>query len=154
MTLAIIGSRTLQLASLQPYIPSCVTKIVSGGAKGIDQQAKEYAVSQHILYQEYLPEYEKYGKAAPLKRNKQIVQAADAVIAFWDGKSRGTKYTIDYAKRIGKNVNIYLFFRETTILFFPIGSCVSQNRIRLSDQHADLLNNPIHFHSFLHDIKQ
>lgn len=56
-----------------------------------------------------LPDYAKNGKAAPLIRNKLIVKNAEIIIAFWDGKSRGTKFTIDYAKRIGKEIKIYNF---------------------------------------------
>ena len=47
-----------------------------------------------------------YDKAAPLERNKLIVEECDCVLAFWDGKSRGTKFTLDYAKRLGKLTKI------------------------------------------------
>ena len=55
---------------------------------------------------EFLPEYDKYGRQAPLIRNKLIVENCDCLIAFWDGVSRGTKYTIDYATKMGKPVKI------------------------------------------------
>ena len=55
---------------------------------------------------EYLPDYERYGRGAPLVRNKLIVENCDSVLAFWDGQSRGTKFTLDYAKELGKPVKI------------------------------------------------
>lgn len=45
---------------------------------------------------------------APLKRNEKIVETADLIIALWDGKSRGTKYVIDHAKKLEKRVEIYI----------------------------------------------
>lgn len=95
MKVAIVGSRGLQISDLGNYLPENVTEIVSGGAKGIDTCAKEYAISRGIKLTEYLPEYEKYGKAAPLKRNITIIESVDLVLAFWDGVSRGTKCVID-----------------------------------------------------------
>ena len=46
--------------------------------------------------------YELYGRAAPLKRNEEMVTLCDAVLAIWDGASKGTKYTIDFAKKNDK----------------------------------------------------
>lgn len=83
-----MGSRGLKVPNLGNYLPENVTEIVSGGAKGVDTCAKEYALSRGIKLTEYLPEYEKYGKVAPLKRNITIIESADLVLAFWDGISR------------------------------------------------------------------
>lgn len=104
MKVAVIGSRGLTINELGKYLPKEVTEIVSGGAKGIDTDAREYALSHGIKLTEFLPEYKKYGKAAPLKRNLSIIEYSDLVIAFWDGKSRGTKFVIDNCKRIGVKV--------------------------------------------------
>jgi len=106
--IAIIGSRGLQIENLGEYLPEDVTEIVSGGAKGIDTCAREYALANGIKLVEFLPEYEKYAKAAPLKRNIQIIEYSDEVIAFWDGKSKGTKFVIDYCRKISKNVVVYV----------------------------------------------
>ena len=53
------------------------------------------------------PDYGRYGKRAPLVRDEEMVDRADIVIALWDFKSHGTKYTIDYAKLSAKPVEIY-----------------------------------------------
>ena len=95
MKVAVIGSRGLKVNNLEHYLPDGVSEIISGGAKGVDTSAREYALSHGIKLTEFLPEYEKYGRSAPLKRNIQIIEAADVVLAFWDGSSRGTKYVID-----------------------------------------------------------
>jgi len=54
-------------------------------------------------------EWNKFGKAAGPKRNKEMAIAADALIAFWDGKSRGTKNMIELAKQKGLKVKVILF---------------------------------------------
>ncbi len=95
MKVAVIGSRGLKIYNLEMYLPFTVTEIVSGGARGVDNLAKEFAMLKGFKYTEFLPEYERYGRFAPLKRNIEIIEYSDMVIAFWDGKSRGTKHVID-----------------------------------------------------------
>lgn len=95
MKLAIIGSRNLVVENLEKYLPNQPDEIVSGGAAGIDTCARELAESCGIPLKEFLPQYERYGKSAPLKRNDEIIAYADMVLAFWDGRSRGTQYVID-----------------------------------------------------------
>jgi uncharacterized phage-like protein YoqJ len=107
MKVAIIGSRSLIIKDLEKYLPNDVTEIISGGAKGIDTCAREYAENKKIKFTEFLPNYKMYGKNAPLKRNLQIIEYADEIIAFWDEKSKGTKYVIDNCKKIDKKVTIY-----------------------------------------------
>ena len=108
MVVAIVGSRGLCVTDLEKYLPEGVTEIVSGGAKGIDCCAREYALSHDIKLTEYLPEYNKYGRSAPLKRHISIIKSADLVLAFWDGSSRGTKFVIDHCKRHGIPVKIFV----------------------------------------------
>lgn len=104
MKVAVIGSRGLVVDDLSKYLPEGVDEIVSGGARGIDSCAREYAERMGIKLTEFLPEYDKYGRRAPLVRNELIVDYADVVYAFWDGVSRGTKYVIDYAEKVGKPI--------------------------------------------------
>lgn len=108
MKIAIVGSRNLRIDNLDKYLPSNTTEIVSGGAKGVDQSAREYAIGQGVRLIEFLPDYHRYGRVAPIKRNLQIVEYADAVIAFWDGESKGTKSVIEYCNKISKSVTVVL----------------------------------------------
>lgn len=107
MKVAIIGSRNLVINDLHNYLPEDVTEIVSGGAKGIDTCAREYANTHNIKLTEFLPEYDKFGRSAPLKRNLLIIDYADEVIAFWDGTSTGTKYVIDKCRKAKKKITVY-----------------------------------------------
>ncbi len=106
MKLAIIGSRELIVHDLEKYLPKEVTEIVSGGAKGIDACARAYAKANSIKLTEFLPEYEKYGRSAPLKRNIQIIDYADEVLAFWDGSSKGTSFVIQTCQKRQKKITI------------------------------------------------
>ena len=107
MKIAIIGSRNLQVTDLERYLPEGTTEIVSGGARGIDTCAREYALAHNLKLTEFLPDYSRYGRRAPLVRNDEIIAYADGVVAFWDGQSRGTKYVIDHCKKQNKKVTVY-----------------------------------------------
>ena len=108
MRVAVIGSRGLMVDDLGKYLPKETTEIVSGGARGIDACAREYAQQHGLKLTEYLPEYSKYRRGAPLKRNITIIENADLVLAFWDGTSRGTKYVIDNCRKRNIPVEIHL----------------------------------------------
>ena len=104
MKLLIAGSRSITDFDLSPYIPKEVTEIISGGANGIDTLAEIYAdkhkISKHIIR----PEYQKYGNAAPIKRNHDMVDICDKVLVIWDGKSKGTESTVKYAIKCQKEI--------------------------------------------------
>jgi predicted Rossmann fold nucleotide-binding protein DprA/Smf involved in DNA uptake len=106
MKVAVVGSRKLTVPDLGQYLSEGTTEIISGGAAGIDSCARDYALSHDLKLTEFLPDYKKYGRSAPLVRNRLIVQTADRVLAIWDLRSRGTKHTIDYARRLGKPVEV------------------------------------------------
>ena len=106
MRVAIIGSRTLNMPIPEGIVPKNTTEILSGGANGIDRSARAFALAHRIRIVEVLPDYDRYGHSAPLRRNDEIIAAADLVLAFWDGKSRGTKYVIDCCHEIGKPVKV------------------------------------------------
>lgn len=108
MKVAIVGSRNLHVEDIGKYIPEGVTEIISGGAFGIDSCARLYARQHGLKMTEFFPNYRSYGRSAPLVRNKLIVEASDYVLALWDSKSRGTKFSIDYAKQIGKPVEVVI----------------------------------------------
>lgn len=125
MKLAVVGSRTfndyeilwdfIDLFQLdkQPGhgLPS-KGELISGGAKGADSLAEKYSNEKkfpHIPITVFKPDWDKYGKSAGFKRNQQIVDACDMVLAFWDGKSRGTQDTISRAKKAKKPTFIVYF---------------------------------------------
>ena len=109
MKLAIVGSRNITEFDIAQYIPKGVTEIVSGGAKGVDTLAKQYALANNIKYTEFLPDYAKYKKGAPLKRNKEIACYSDAALIFWNGTSRGTKHIIEYFDTLNKKYKVVKF---------------------------------------------
>ena len=106
MKLLIVGSRSITNFDLSPYITENVDTVISGGAGGVDSLAEQYAdlhrLSKYILH----PRYDIYGRAAPLKRNEQMVDIADALLVIWDGRSKGTQYTLKYAKKTKKQVTL------------------------------------------------
>ena len=108
MKLAIIGSRGITDIDLSALVGDEVTEIVSGGAKGIDSLTAEYAEQNQIKLTVFLPDYKKFGRGAPIKRNYEIVDYSDEVLAIWDGASRGTKSVIDYCQKICKKVRVII----------------------------------------------
>ena len=105
---AVVGSRGACGIDIGKFLPDDCHEIVSGGAKGVDRVAASYAVARGIKLTEFLPQYEKYGRAAPIVRNKEIVAYADMVLAFWDGCSPGTSFVIHYCEKAGKPCHIIL----------------------------------------------
>ena len=108
MKLAIVGSRNVEILDIEKYMPEGISEIVSGGAKGADALAKEFAEKNGIKYTEFQPKYNLYGKAAPLKRNDEIADYADRAIAFWDGKSKGTKNVVGLFRKRGKEIDVII----------------------------------------------
>ena len=102
MKLAIVGSRSIDNIELDLYVSEQVDEIVTGGAVGVDTCAAEYARKRGIKLTLFLPQYELYGRAAPIVRNQSIVEYADQVLIFWDGGSKGTLSVMKYAHKIGK----------------------------------------------------
>lgn len=109
MILAIIGSRDFQdyefmRSSFESFVKSrgMPEKIVSGGAKGADTLAKQLAEEFKIPFEEFKANWKEFGRAAGPQRNKQIIAAADAVLAFPLRDSIGTRNSISLAKKVGK----------------------------------------------------
>ena len=112
MKIAIVGSRELCGIRLEEYVGDAVDEIVSGGAAGVDACAAAYAREKGLKLREFLPQYELYGRAAPIVRNREIVDYADEILAFWDGCSKGTQSVIRYAKKTGKPLRVILIGKK------------------------------------------
>ena len=116
MRVAISGSRSVTDAfygKLCEKVPVGASEIISGGAKGADALARRYAEENRLPLTTIRPDYGTYGRAAPLKRNEQIVLRADYVLALWDGRSRGTAYVIDACIRAYTPVRVILCKNQT-----------------------------------------
>lgn len=115
--LAIVGSRGFDdyerlcnvVSALAEREQVSIVGIVSGGALGVDSLGARYAQERGLQLTEFLPEYDKYGRGAPLIRNKTIIENADYVLTVWDGKSRGTLNAIGHARKLGKPLYIERF---------------------------------------------
>ncbi len=115
MKVAIIGSRNINqndYEKLLPHIPIGASQIISGGATGADELAVRYAEENNLKLVTFTPEYEKFGKSATLKRNIQIIEYSDYVIALWDGHSRGTAHVIVNCIEIRVPVKVVLIKGE------------------------------------------
>ena len=108
MKLLIIGSRSITDFELSPYVSADVDTIISGGASGVDSLAEQYADLHHLSKYIMRPCYSLYGRYAPLKRNERMVDMADAVLIIWDGKSKGTQYTLNYTKKSNKQMQLII----------------------------------------------
>lgn len=116
MKVAIVGTRNEKKISYEEFVGKLEailklyeivpTRIVSGGAKGVDSYARQYANERKLPLTEYLPQYERYGRSAPLVRNTLIVEDADVVIAFPSETSKGTRDSIKKAKDRGKRTYV------------------------------------------------
>ena len=69
--------------------------IISGGARGADTLGEKYAQDEGFSLEVFPANWNKFGKSAGFIRNEQMAEVADALIAFWDGKSNGTKHMIE-----------------------------------------------------------
>ena len=108
----VIGSRDfankkLMNAVLSEYLPD-MKMVISGGANGADKMSVEWARKNSVETLVFLPDHNKF-KQAFHHRNRLIVEASEMVIAFWNGHSTGTKYTVDYAHKMKRLVRIVRF---------------------------------------------
>ncbi len=120
MKLAIIGSRDFNnydfLHDKMDFIAGTykwnIELVISGGAKGADSLGEQWAKKHAILTKIYYPDWDRYGRSAGFIRNYNIIEDANVVVAFWDGKSKGTKHSIDLAKKQGKEIIIINYKEE------------------------------------------
>lgn len=78
--------------------------IVSGMARGADRLAVEFADRENVQLHEFPAQWDTYGKAAGYRRNVDMANASQGLLAYWDGRSRGTKHMIDIARSKGLRV--------------------------------------------------
>jgi hypothetical protein len=113
MRIGIVGSRTFDnyelLVNTLSIFAEGIDVIVSGGAQGADSLAAKYANDLEVDCLVLKPDWDKNGKSAGFIRNQQIVDASDMIIAFWDGKSKGTEDLINKA-RIAKKPTFIIYF--------------------------------------------
>lgn len=115
MKIAIIGSRTFNDYSfLKNKIDEIILNekeviVISGGAKGADTLAKNYAKEKNFELIEFLPDWKKYKKAAGIIRNKLIIENCDIVVAFLIDNSKGTLNSLGVAKKLEKPSYVFEF---------------------------------------------
>lgn len=84
-------------------------EIISGHARGVDMTGESYARNNNYKLSTFPADWDMYGKSAGYRRNEQMAcyayqdPSGNALLAFWDGKSVGTKHMIDLAKRYNLN---------------------------------------------------
>lgn len=110
MKLAVIGSRTFDnyeflQENLKVFL-SKVTLVVSGAAKGADLLGEKWAKNNNIETLIFPADWKKYGRRAGFIRNEDIIKSCDCVVAFWDGKSKGTAHSISLCKKLNKPFKI------------------------------------------------
>lgn len=84
-------------------------EIVSGGAKGADYLGEKYASEKKYMLTKFPANWDKYDKSAGVIRNIEMAKYADALVAFWDKKSRGTQHMIKVAAEYGLDIRIYYY---------------------------------------------
>lgn len=85
-----------------------VSEVVSGGARGVDRLGEQWAQENNVPITQFIPDWDGLGKKAGHVRNREMGDYADALIALWDGESKGTKGMIEYAQKKGLKVYVYL----------------------------------------------
>jgi hypothetical protein len=112
MKVAIVGSRHFpemtRVRSFVQSLPAGAT-VVTGGASGVDAAAGEAARERNLGLIKLPPSFEEStDPAAPAQRNQRLIDAADVLVAFWDGNSAGTRQTIDRALQSGREVHVFV----------------------------------------------
>ncbi len=113
MNVGIVGSRNFSNLEyvedfiLQLHIANPIDlTIISGNAPGVDKTAENYAHKNGIPVLSLPANWDEYGRRAGYLRNIKIVDNSDLVVAFWDGKSKGTQHSINLARQKGKKLII------------------------------------------------
>jgi hypothetical protein len=113
----IAGSRGISGTeeALDAIFKSCgwvISEVVSGTARGVDKLGEEWAERKGIPVKRFPADWNKHGKSAGYLRNVEMGEYADALLALWDGESRGTKHMIDIMNKLGKPVKLVIVTDE------------------------------------------
>jgi len=112
MKLIIAGSRTLNEVGLisavieRNDILLDIKEVVSGCAKGIDTAGAEWAAIHGITIKSFPADWNKFGRSAGYIRNSEMAKYGDALLAIWDGHSKGTLNMITTMQKLEKPVYI------------------------------------------------
>jgi hypothetical protein len=111
MKTIIAGSRSIMLYSVVVKGIKAskihITEVVSGRAPGVDRIGESFAILHDIPIKMFPACWDEFGKSAGFRRNQEMADYADALIAIWDGKSHGTKDMIERARKAGLRVFVY-----------------------------------------------
>jgi hypothetical protein len=115
--LIIAGTRTAREIHVRSAIAGYpwldeVTQVISGNATGADRFGEKWANENNIEVIKFNPSWEVYGKSAGMRRNAEMAQNADSLLACYDGSSRGTSGMIMLAKRYNLKIAIYYYFED------------------------------------------
>jgi hypothetical protein len=114
MKTIIAGSRSVTYPQITfraiQEAPFQVTEVISGGAQGPDRHGEMWASKHNLPLYLFLADWEKYGNSAGYIRNKEMAEVAEALIAVWDGQSKGTRHMIECAR--AKNLNVFVYNLE------------------------------------------
>lgn len=97
---------------LEIYKPESIGEIVSGGCRGTDMMAERFGREFGIKIKIFEANWDKYGKSAGPKRNKEIVSYSDFIIAFLAKNSEGTKNTIEACIKTGKKIQSHSYLDD------------------------------------------
>lgn len=86
--------------------------VVCGKARGADTLGEQYAKERGFSVRYFPADWDRYGKSAGYRRNTEMAENADALVAFWDGKSLGTRHMIEIAKSRGLKVRVKYYGKE------------------------------------------
>lgn len=106
------NNRTIMFPILLKYINNSKDIVISGDAQGADTLGEEWAETFGIEVWHFPAKWEKYGKSAGFIRNAEMADHADALIAFWDGKSKGTAHMIKTMKSKWKKYWVFNYSGE------------------------------------------
>lgn len=114
MRCIIAGSRGAELLHVLRGMDECpwkeeITEVVSGKARGADSYGETWAHLIGLPIKEFPADWKTFGRSAGYRRNTDMADYADALVAIWDGHSKGTKHMIDLARSRGLRVFVYTY---------------------------------------------